>query len=273
VIYNPLNEISISSYSYAHNVLSSGYPFIEALSCVSRLVDEVIVLDGFSDDGTFEVLELLASKCSKIKLFQCEHIWKHYTHIANSENKARNLTNGDFLIRLHLDEILDIRTIEKIKKISLVNSYLCSSKTLVSSNSIGHSRLPVEGFRIFRKNSNIKSISDGFLSGNFNPTTKTNICFYHMNWYFPAHWKNKVISLGSLWNWQGLFENRNWGSRKDINIENLSENEKIKKVIGFSESKNIVKDNPPFYLKSLDQFSKYTVRSNVIDQILNYGVN
>lgn len=243
---------------------------MEALACISLLVNEVLILDGNSDDGTRDALDWLASVCPKIKIFSCNHNWKSYQDIARSENQAQKYTSGEFLFRLHLDEILDIRSIENIHKNTDIISYLCKSKTLVSFNSVGSARLPVEGFRIFRKNSSIKSTSDGFLSGNFEPSENINISFYHMPWFFPVHWKDKTNSLGPLWNWKGLFAYEIFGNRKYINIDNFSRDELIQKVIQFSESSNIIKDDTPFYLCSLDQFSKYHVRKYIITDILNY---
>lgn len=44
-------------------------------------------------------------------------------------------------------------------------------------------------------------------------------------------------------------------------------------VIQFEEAYNLKNDNVPFYLSSLDQFSKYQVRIDIIKDILNYKLD
>jgi hypothetical protein len=48
--------MEISGFMIVRNVISQGYPFLEAIASVLPICDEFLVSDGYSDDGTFEVL-------------------------------------------------------------------------------------------------------------------------------------------------------------------------------------------------------------------------
>jgi hypothetical protein len=52
---------SISGFTFIHNALESGYPIIEAIRAVQPYVDEVVVVDMESADGTRELLEKIGN--------------------------------------------------------------------------------------------------------------------------------------------------------------------------------------------------------------------
>lgn len=243
---------------------------MEALAAISHIVDEMVILDGESTDGTLEELTWLKSVCPKIKLFSKKHSWKRYFDIAKSENEARNLCKTEYLIRLHLDEVLDIRTIKRIRKFPNINSYKFKVKTLMSCGSTGVARLPEEGIRIFPRKSNICSFKDGYLTGTFEPSANINMIFYHLRWYFPQHWMNRIAVLGPLWNWKGLFDRDRFADRLVFDVDKLSKKQISDKLFLLQISYNKRRNTPPFYLKSLNQFAVYKSRRNVILKILNY---
>lgn len=45
-----------SGFTFVHNALHAGYPIVEAIAIVKQFVDEVVVVDMESDDGTSELL-------------------------------------------------------------------------------------------------------------------------------------------------------------------------------------------------------------------------
>jgi hypothetical protein len=49
----------ISGFSFIHNALHAGYPIAEAINAVAAFVDEVVVVDMQSNDGTRELLARL----------------------------------------------------------------------------------------------------------------------------------------------------------------------------------------------------------------------
>jgi len=49
----------VSGFSFIHNAIESGYPIVEAVDAVSKYVDEMMVVDMESTDGTRTLLESL----------------------------------------------------------------------------------------------------------------------------------------------------------------------------------------------------------------------
>jgi hypothetical protein len=57
-IDNFLNrDITISGYTTSKNVISSDYPWKESIESLLNFCDEVVVVDGGSDDGSYEELK------------------------------------------------------------------------------------------------------------------------------------------------------------------------------------------------------------------------
>lgn len=49
----------ISGFSFVHNGIDGGYPFVESITAIKPFVDEMVVVDMQSDDGTRDVLKRL----------------------------------------------------------------------------------------------------------------------------------------------------------------------------------------------------------------------
>jgi glycosyltransferase involved in cell wall biosynthesis len=58
----------IAGFSAVRNAQKNGYPFLEAIRSVLPLADEVHVSDGYSEDGTYEILQQLAAGEPKLRL-------------------------------------------------------------------------------------------------------------------------------------------------------------------------------------------------------------
>jgi glycosyltransferase involved in cell wall biosynthesis len=70
--------MAISGFIVVRNVVSQGYPFIEAIAAALPICDEFLISDGCSTDETWEALQVLeAFYPGKIRLFQDE--WKGST--------------------------------------------------------------------------------------------------------------------------------------------------------------------------------------------------
>lgn len=52
--------MKISGFTFIHNALAGGYPIVEAIRAVQPYVNEVVIVDCASTDGTREILESLA---------------------------------------------------------------------------------------------------------------------------------------------------------------------------------------------------------------------
>ena len=60
----------ISGFMVLKNVLKTRYPFVESIAASLPICDEFLISDGYSTDGTFEILEKIAAINNKIKLFK-----------------------------------------------------------------------------------------------------------------------------------------------------------------------------------------------------------
>jgi len=105
----------ISAYTTTYNCIKGGYPFIESVSSALAFADEVVVVDGCSDDGTFEKLESMASEDERIQIYQNEFDWTNPTVDGDQKSFARALCSNDFLIQIDSDEVFHEDDAEKWK--------------------------------------------------------------------------------------------------------------------------------------------------------------
>lgn len=109
--------MKLSAYMFIRNGISAGYTFMEAIENVLPFVDEFFILEGQSDDGTLEALELFAKCNSKIRI---ESKLPQYTEAKKDESglllgtafeEARQKCDGDWLIQVQADTVFHPITI------------------------------------------------------------------------------------------------------------------------------------------------------------------
>lgn len=108
---------TVSGYTTAYNCIKQNYPFVKCIESMLRFCDEVCIVDGGSTDGTWETLNDLASKNSKLKLKQIPRDWNHPRHaIFDGAQKAesRAMCTGDFCWQMDSDEIVHEDDAQKI---------------------------------------------------------------------------------------------------------------------------------------------------------------
>jgi len=106
----------ISGYTTTFNI--DGYPFVESIKSMLGFCDEVVVVDGCSDDGTYEKLEKLSAEDDRIKLYQIPWDMKEPGMDGMMKANARGLCENDFLWQQDSDEIVHEDDYEKIKMIT-----------------------------------------------------------------------------------------------------------------------------------------------------------
>jgi len=97
----------ISGFMIVKNVLEPGYPFVEAIASALPVCDEFLVADGYSTDGTYEVISKISELNKKVKIFRQE--WpktQQFTVLADATNWVRAKCVGDYIFSLQANEVV-----------------------------------------------------------------------------------------------------------------------------------------------------------------------
>jgi hypothetical protein len=111
----------ISGFIITKNVLEQGYPFVEAVASALPACDELLISDGYSTDGTYEILKRIAGLNPKIKLYQYK--WpdkKDMTVLADVTNEVRGKCQGEYIFSFQANEIIHEETAAFIKAIPTI---------------------------------------------------------------------------------------------------------------------------------------------------------
>lgn len=109
---------TISAYTTTYNCLREDYPFLESIQSMLGFSQEVVVVDGCSDDGTWEKLQELSKVEPRIQLYQNEFNWDDPGVDGNQKAFSRALCTMDFLFQFDVDEVVHEDDYEKIKMIT-----------------------------------------------------------------------------------------------------------------------------------------------------------
>ena len=108
----------ISSYTTTLNCVEQEYPFVEAIKSFLGFSNEVVVLDGCSTDGTWEILEQMSRDDDRIKIYQNEFNWQEPGVDGLQKAYARALCEGEILVQFDVDEIAHEADYEKWKLVA-----------------------------------------------------------------------------------------------------------------------------------------------------------
>ncbi len=106
----------ISGFMIVKDVLEQGYPFVEAIASALPICDEFLVSDGYSKDGTYEVLEKISSLNPKVKVYR--HQWpnkKNLTVLADATNQIRAKCRFKHIFSIQANEIIHEQSVPFIK--------------------------------------------------------------------------------------------------------------------------------------------------------------
>ena len=113
-------ECTISGYTQAYNVMESSYPWRESITSLLGFCDEVVVLDGGSDDGTYEELQKWAEEDTRLVVKQLKRDWndKRFA-LFNGQQKAaaRTLCTKEWCWQVDIDEVVHDADYDKVKKL------------------------------------------------------------------------------------------------------------------------------------------------------------
>jgi glycosyltransferase involved in cell wall biosynthesis len=98
----------ISGFSFGHNLITGGYPIVEAVRAVQPYVDEVVVVDCASTDGTRDVLQALG-----VRILDGE--WGDGAgETLKQAHALHNLCARDVVLHFEADEVYDPRLVERV---------------------------------------------------------------------------------------------------------------------------------------------------------------
>ena len=106
----------ISGFIVLKNVLGAGYPFVEAITASLPVCDEFLISEGYSNDGTYQIVEKIAALNRKVKVIRQQ--WpskKEYSVIAEVTNAVRAKCVGDYIFSIQANEILHEDNVELLK--------------------------------------------------------------------------------------------------------------------------------------------------------------
>jgi hypothetical protein len=98
------------------DVLSQGYPFVEAIASALPICDEFLISDGYSTDGTYEIVKRISDLNPKIKVYRQK--WpdkKDITVLADVTNELRFKCRFEYIFSVQANEIIHEQSIPFIK--------------------------------------------------------------------------------------------------------------------------------------------------------------
>jgi len=112
---------TLSGYSTTYNCIDQKYPFVESICSLLDVCDEVVVVDGGSSDGTWDVLTDMAADNKKLKIIQnpIDFNDKRFAYQSDGMQKAhaRSACLGDFCWQQDIDEVIHEKDYQKIRNL------------------------------------------------------------------------------------------------------------------------------------------------------------
>jgi len=159
--------MKISVYTGVRNGLSLDFPIVEMLTHHLPLADEIVVNEGYSEDGTYERIRDLDPKIRIIR-----NSWDRADPSAwhrRFGEDARRACTGDWCIKLDCDEFIPEWDFERARQLLAGTSatvlpvrfiHFYANYQVVNTRP-EKSRWPAYGFRIHRNIPNIEVVGDG----------------------------------------------------------------------------------------------------------------
>jgi glycosyltransferase involved in cell wall biosynthesis len=112
---------TMSGYTTVRNVIEQKYPWRQSISSLLQFCDEVVVVDGGSDDGSYEELLAWEKEEEKLIVRQVKRDWdsnRFSVYDGLQKAEARALCTMEWCWQLDIDEIVHEDDAQKVKRLA-----------------------------------------------------------------------------------------------------------------------------------------------------------
>lgn len=112
------------AYAVSYNIKSSNYPWKECVLNALEYCDKFYILDGHSNDGSWEQLQETFGENPNVVLVKSKDAWDMSVSniVGQKKQEARELVQEDYCVYLDLDEILKVKDKSNLLDMVLNNS-------------------------------------------------------------------------------------------------------------------------------------------------------
>jgi len=266
------NKPTISGIMTVKNVLSLGYPYLEAIISALPIVDEFLISDGGSTDKTFYHINKLKEKFPQIQIFETPVVASpHWESFDEALNFLIAKAKGEWLLEVQSDEFRhekDIPQLIEIIKLADAEGYNSLRQPCIYYMWTKRDSYVYRNIRILRKIPKLISCwggddfqvgierepREGFTSHNVPPELDVDIEIIHMSRAFP---QNRVS--------QDESNVKNMGTEGKTRLETYERTKQRDWSRILPPKKEEVLDCLPAIMKGLSQDLKYRVREELFD--------
>lgn len=194
----------LTVFSIIRNGITNGYPFIEAYGSWLAYCDRIIVVDGASDDGTREALDLLSSLDRQVEVIS--RPWPTgseggraiaaFTEAALGEARSRG---ADRLAYVQADEIYSRRQRALVRDTRTALEFGGCINFWNGLDAVLGNTFPMRYLRLFPADAEAHSLGDGFSFAVDCPVATDPEPFLHYGWCFPEQILRKHVGHGRLY--------------------------------------------------------------------------
>lgn len=203
--------MKISGMTIVKNAIQYGYPIVEAVRSILPICDEFIINEGYSDDGTYELIQQINDPKVRI-IRQHWDLSNDVDGLSDQTNIALQECTGDWVFYVQADEVIHEHDLPRLKNIMQrhlhdpsVDSFRL--KWLHFYGSYYRYRVDYGWFqkedRIIRNNNTIESTQDALTfrrkDGHELKKKVLRTLLYHYGWVQPEEVMNqRKVNLSSM---------------------------------------------------------------------------
>lgn len=186
--------VRVSGFSYIHNAIAGGYPIREAIEAIRDYVDDILIVDCQSDDGTRQLLERLGVEIIDGEWGNRAGETLAAAHALHSE------CSGDVIVHFEADEVYDQNLIREISiEIEMGNHDLSVWRLQICQNFQRCQWYPELVHRIYPKNSVSKAGHTTTRHNDGKPIDQQWGYLWDITNCFRDNWKQRFEQQMALW--------------------------------------------------------------------------